>query len=61
MDTDGYGLALPPPVGRARAPSESPDEAPPGNGLVLVLRVEDFNLALKEAALSSPPARRGAP
>jgi hypothetical protein len=27
----------------------SPDEAPPGNGLLLFFRVDDFNMALKRA------------
>jgi hypothetical protein len=27
----------------------SPDEAPPGNGLLLFFRVDDFNTALKRA------------
>jgi hypothetical protein len=27
----------------------SPDEAPPGNGLLLLFRVDDFDLALKRA------------
>ena len=27
----------------------SPDEAPPGNGLLLFLRVDDFGMALKRA------------
>jgi hypothetical protein len=27
----------------------SPDEAPPGNGLLLFFRVDDFNMALKRS------------
>ena len=43
-------LALPPQVGRARTSSlMSPDEASPGNGLLLFFRVDDFDMALKRA------------
>ncbi len=39
----------------------SPDEASPGNGLLLFFRVDDFNMALNRARALVTPARRGAP
>src|SRR5436305_8411144 len=39
----------------------SPDEASPGNGLLLFFRVDDFNIALNRARALVTPARRGAP
>jgi hypothetical protein len=32
----------------------SPDEAPPGNGLLLFFRVDDFDMALKRARALVP-------
>ena len=50
LDTDGTVLLCLHAWGAHRHPSlMSPDEARPGNGLLLFFRVDDFNLALKRA------------
>src|ERR1022692_2706454 len=66
LDTDGTVLLCLHKWGAHEHPSlMSPDEAPPGNGLLLFFRVDDFNTALKRAralvtrpALSSPGPKR---
>jgi catechol 2,3-dioxygenase-like lactoylglutathione lyase family enzyme len=50
LDTDGTVLLCLHQWGAHEHPSlMSPDEAPPGNGLLLFFRVDDFNMALKRA------------
>src|SRR6266581_2536951 len=50
LDTDGTVLLCLHQWGAHEHPSlMSPDEAPPGNGLLLFFRVDDFNRALKKA------------
>ena len=50
LDTDGTVLLCLHQWGAHRHPSlMSPDEASPGNGLLLFFRVDDFGLALKRA------------
>jgi predicted enzyme related to lactoylglutathione lyase len=50
LDTDGTVLLCLHAWGAHEHPSlMSPDEAPPGNGLLLFFRVDDFNTALKRA------------
>ena len=50
LDTDGTVLLCLHAWGAHEHPSlMSPDEAPPGNGLLLFFRVDDFNMALKRA------------
>jgi catechol 2,3-dioxygenase-like lactoylglutathione lyase family enzyme len=50
VDTDGTVLLCLHRWGAHAHPSlMSPDEAPPGNGLLLFFRVDDFDLALKRA------------
>src|SRR5437870_13113944 len=50
LDTDGTVLLCLHEWGAHGHPSlMSPDEAPPGNGLLLFFRVDDFNMALKRA------------
>jgi predicted enzyme related to lactoylglutathione lyase len=50
LDTDGTVLLCLHKWGAHEHPSlMSPDEAPPGNGLLLFFRVDDFNMALKRA------------
>jgi hypothetical protein len=50
LDTDGTVLLCLHQWGAHDHPSlMSPDVAPPGNGLLLFFRVDDFNLALKRA------------
>jgi predicted enzyme related to lactoylglutathione lyase len=50
LDTDGTVLLCLHKWGAHEHPSlMSPDEAPPGNGLLLFFRVDDFNTALKRA------------
>jgi hypothetical protein len=39
---------------RTSIPLMSPDEAPPGNGLLLFFRVDDFDMALKRARALVP-------
>jgi hypothetical protein len=49
-DTDGTVLLCLHQWGAHEHPSlMSPDEAPPGNGLLLFFRVDDFDMALKRA------------
>jgi hypothetical protein len=50
LDADGTVLLCLHQWGAHGHPSlMSPDEAPPGNGLLLFFRVDDFNMALKRA------------
>jgi catechol 2,3-dioxygenase-like lactoylglutathione lyase family enzyme len=50
LDTDGTVLLCLHQWGAHEHPSlMSPDEAPPGNGLLLFFRVDDFDTALKRA------------
>ena len=50
LDTDGTVLLCLHQWGAHEHPSlMSPDEAPPGNGLLLFFRVDDFDMALKRA------------
>jgi catechol 2,3-dioxygenase-like lactoylglutathione lyase family enzyme len=50
LDTDGTVLLCLHQWGAHEHPSlTSPDEAPPGNGLLLFFRVDDFDAALKRA------------
>jgi len=50
LDTDGTVLLCLHKWGAHEHPSlTSPDEAPPGNGLLLFFRVDDFDMALKRA------------
>jgi catechol 2,3-dioxygenase-like lactoylglutathione lyase family enzyme len=50
LDTDGTVLLCLHQWGAHEHPSlMSPDEAPPGNGLLLFFRVDDFDLALERA------------
>jgi predicted enzyme related to lactoylglutathione lyase len=50
LDTDGTVLLCLHTWGAHEHPSlMSPDKAPPGNGLLLFFRVDDFNTALKRA------------
>jgi catechol 2,3-dioxygenase-like lactoylglutathione lyase family enzyme len=50
LDTDGTALLCLHQWGAHEHPSlMSPDGAPPGNGLLLFFRVDDFNLALERA------------
>src|SRR5229473_1810977 len=50
LDTDGTVLLCLHQWGAHEHPSlMSPDEAPPGNGLLLFFRVDDFSMALKRA------------
>jgi hypothetical protein len=50
LDTDGTVLLCLHQWGTHEHPSlMSPDEAPPGNGLLLFFRVDDFNMALTRA------------
>ena len=50
LDTDGTVLLCLHQWGAHEHPSLiSPDEAPPGNGLLLFFRVDDFDIALKRA------------
>src|ERR1035438_612820 len=60
LDTDGTVLLCLHKWGAHEHPSlMSPDEAPPGNGLLLFFRVDDFNTALKRArALVTSCTRR---
>lgn len=55
LDTDGTVLLCLHQWGAHEHPSlMNPDEAPPGNGLLLFFRVDDFDMALKRArALAS--------
>ena len=39
----------------------SPDEASPGNGLLLFFRVDDFGLALNRARAAGPPGSKRSP
>src|SRR5512132_3268415 len=62
LDTDGTVLLCLHQWGAHEHPSlMSPDDAPPGNGLLLFFRVDDFNMALKRGPRSRHPARRGSP
>ena len=62
LDTDGTVLVCLHQWGAHGHPSlMSPDEASPGNGLLLFFRVDDFNMALNRARALVTPARRGAP
>src|SRR5213596_54252 len=62
LDTDGAVLLCLHQWGAHEHPSlMSPDEASPGNGLLLFFRVDDFNMALNRARALVTPARRGAP
>ncbi len=55
LDTDGTVLLCLHQWGAHEHPSlMSPDEAPPGNGLLLFFRVDDFDLALKRARALVP-------
>src|ERR1043166_10173731 len=50
LDTDGTVLLCLHKWGAHEHPSlMSPDQAPPGNGLLLFFRVDDFDMALKRA------------
>ena len=50
LDTDGTVLLCLHQWGAHEHPTlMSPDEAPPGNGLLLFFRVDDFDMALKRA------------
>jgi predicted enzyme related to lactoylglutathione lyase len=50
LDTDGTVLLCLHQWGAHEHPSlRSPDEAPPGNGLLLFFRVDDFDMTLKSA------------
>ena len=50
LDTDGTVLLCPHQWGAHEHPSLlSPDQAPPGNGLLLFFRVDDFDMALTRA------------
>ena len=50
LDADGTVLVCLHQWGAHEHPSlMSPDEAPPGNGLILFFRVDDFDMALKRA------------
>ena len=61
LDTDGTVLLCLHQWGAHEHPSlMSPDEASPGNGLLLFFRVDDFDMALKRAR-ARRPVRRGAP
>ena len=61
LDTDGTVLLCLHQWGAHEHPSlMSPDEAPPGNGLLLFFRVDDFDMALRESTRSRRPVRRGA-
>jgi hypothetical protein len=61
LDTDGTVLLCLHQWGAHEHPSlMSPDEALPGNGLLLFFRVDDFNMTLKRAR-ARHPVRRGAP
>ena len=60
LDTDGTVLLCLHQWGAHEHPSlMSPAGAPPGNGLLLFFRVDDFDRALEENSCSRP-ARRGA-
>jgi hypothetical protein len=60
LDTDGTVLLCLHQWGAHEHPSlMSPHEASPGNGLLLFFRVDDFDMALKRPALSSPGSKRG--
>jgi predicted enzyme related to lactoylglutathione lyase len=55
LDTDGTVLLCLHQWGAHEHPSlMSPDEAPPGNGLLLFFRVDDFDMALKRARALVP-------
>jgi catechol 2,3-dioxygenase-like lactoylglutathione lyase family enzyme len=55
LDTDGTVLLCLHQWGTHQHPSlMSPDEAPPGNGLLLFFRVDDFDMALKRARALVP-------
>src|SRR5213593_892616 len=61
LDTDGTVLLCLHKWGAHEHPSlMSRDEAPPGNGLLLFFRVDDFDMA-QEGTRSRHPVRRGAP
>ena len=61
VDTDGTVLLCLHQWGAHEHPSlMSPDEASPGNGLLLFFRVDDFDMALKRARARHPARRRAA-
>ena len=61
LDTDGTVLLCLHQWGAHEHPSlMSPDEAPPGNGLLLFFRVDDFDMALEQSTRSRHPPRRRA-
>ena len=60
LDSDGTVLLCLHQWGAHEHPTlTSPDNATPGNGLLLFFRVDDFDMALKRAR-ARRPARRGA-
>ena len=59
LDSDGTVLLCPHQWGAHEHPLlTSPDNATPGNGLLLFFRVDDFDISLKGHALSSLSSRR---
>ena len=61
LDSDGTVLLCLHEWGGHEHPSlMSPNQGPPGNGLLLFFRVDDFHVALSEGTLSPHSARRGA-
>ena len=62
LDTDGTVLLCLHRWGAHEHPSlMSPDEASPGNGLLLFFRVDDFDDGTEQGTRSRRPVRRGAP
>ena len=61
LDSDGTVLLCLHQWGAHEHPSlMSPDEATPGNGLLLFFRVDDFDMVTDKGARSRRPIRRGA-